>query len=47
MYGRSTERRLSCVRATDGLTRLAAEKVTLDALADFCASKVAGGGTRA
>jgi CRISPR system Cascade subunit CasC len=47
MYGRSGERRLSCVRATDGLARLAAEKVTVDALADFCASKVAGGGTRA
>jgi CRISPR system Cascade subunit CasC len=46
MYGRSTERRLSCVRPSDALAPLEAAKVPLDQLAEFCATKVATGGSR-
>jgi CRISPR system Cascade subunit CasC len=42
MYGRSTDRRLSCVRANEGLLRAGADKVPLDQLAEFCASRVRG-----
>jgi CRISPR system Cascade subunit CasC len=42
MYGRATDRRLSCVRANQGLLRAGADKVPLDQLAEFCASRVRG-----
>lgn len=42
MYGRSTERRLSAVRANEGLLHVGADKVALDQLAEFCATRVKG-----
>lgn len=42
MYGSSAERRLSCVRANEGLRGAGADKVSLDQLAEFCATQVRG-----